>query len=116
MIHDEIPKRRRTEAPLLSTTTILILSGLLIGLSIAKPLDGLTFYIQTCGVAGIVSFYALKLIAVQREKLHQQREQQQMEQRLQRHVSIITPASRAEMDECVRLLEILESEAELLLR
>jgi hypothetical protein len=97
---------------LISTSTILILSGFLLGMAMSSPLGDLSFYITMCGLYGIVSYLALELAAVRRLQEEVAREQAQMERRLERHVNFTVPFHRDELSERARLLEWLKRETE----
>jgi hypothetical protein len=97
---------------LVSTSTILILSGFLLGMAVSSPLDDLSFYVTMCGLCGVVSYLALELAAVRRLQGEVAREQAQMERRLERHVNSTIPFNRDELSERTRLLEWLKRETE----
>jgi hypothetical protein len=83
------PKHRinRHERPLLSVSTILILSGFLIGLTVGRSVgEDLSPYLLSCGLAGCLAFISLDLTAKLRTEEAQEEEQRQQEERLEKHV------------------------------
>lgn len=77
------------KAKIISTSTILILSGILIGMSIERYVDlGLQTYSLAAGVAGMIGMIAyltVELAASQRIRKALEREQSLVEKRLDRH-------------------------------
>jgi flagellar biosynthesis component FlhA len=104
------------ESPVLSTSTILILSGILIGLALAQPLEDFTFYLLSCGMAGLLAYLVFDVKALHRAQSQAQQEQRQMESRLDRHVACMTPLSEDALAERARLVEWLQRETETLAR
>lgn len=83
MISHETSEHR----PLLSTATILILSGFLIGISIGNAVGSeLSPYLFACGVAGLLSFVVFELANRRRAAQAAEKGQRQIENRLQKHV------------------------------
>jgi hypothetical protein len=81
---------------MISRSAILILSGVLIGNAVHQgPLDGISFYGLCAGIAGLVSFLGLDLVAhrgrqrVVRKTL--KAADSTLTQRLRRHVDCQTP-------------------------
>lgn len=87
-----VPKQR--EQTILSTSTILILSGFLIGLSVGKMVaEDLSPYVLVCGLSGFLAFIALDEVAARRRDEQWQEEQQQREDRLDKHVHSLSSFS-----------------------
>lgn len=83
--------RKNHESHLVSTSTILILSGFLIGLTVGKTVaDSLSPYVLDCGLAGLLAFIALEFAGTRREEEEAQEEQVQIQSRLDRHVMSIS--------------------------
>jgi hypothetical protein len=73
--------------PLLSTTTILILSGFLIGLAVGNQLGAeVSPYLMGGGLAGLLTFIALDLANRQRSEAAVEESQREMERRLDKHL------------------------------
>ncbi|SFI47235.1 hypothetical protein [Planctomicrobium piriforme] len=106
------PTKTGESRSVISTSTILIISGFILGLSAAQSFGDLSYYITTCGLAGIVAFLALDLAALRREQSEASRGQENMERRLARHVSVSAPVSKEDLSERTRLLEWLKRETE----
>ncbi len=82
-----ISRPTRQEPPLISASTILILSGVLIGMSVERMVgNDLSLYVLSCGLAGILAFVALDLAATRRKEQQLESEQRHAEDRLDRHV------------------------------
>lgn len=80
-------KEKKTSDSLLSTSTILILSGFLIGVTVGKlAADELSPYFLSCGLAGFLAFIALDIAATRRAEESANAEKRQMEERLDKHV------------------------------
>jgi len=80
-------KEKKTSDSLLSTSTILILSGFLIGVTVGKlAADELSPYFLSCGLAGFLTFIALDIAAQRRVEESANEEKRQMEERLDKHV------------------------------
>ena len=72
---------------LISASTILILSGFLIGLTVGKIVsESLSPYVLACGLAGFLAFIALEFTGTQREEQSAHEEQTLIQGRLDRHV------------------------------
>ncbi len=79
--------RNRHEHHVISTSTILILSGFLIGLTVGKIVsESLSPYVLSCGLAGFLAFIALEFTGTRREEEEAHEEQVQVQSRLDRHV------------------------------
>lgn len=86
--------RKKDENPLISASTILILSGFLIGLTVGKIVsEALSPYVLSCGLAGFLAFIALEFTGTQREEEEAQVEQVQVQSRLDRHVLSLSSMS-----------------------
>jgi hypothetical protein len=78
---------KKGEPQLISASTILILSGFLIGLTVGKIVsENLSPYVLSCGLAGFLAFMALELTGTQREEQTEHEEQVHVQGRLDRHV------------------------------
>ncbi|WP_437186663.1 hypothetical protein SH668x_000010 [Planctomicrobium sp. SH668] len=71
---------------LISNATILILSGFLIGISVAQPLGDFGFYVFACGSAGMIAYLALEVIGIRKNQVEVE-EQQLVVDRLLKHVN-----------------------------
>ncbi len=82
------------ERPLISTTSILILSGFLIGVTVGKIVaEDLSPYVLACGLSGFLAYIALDVAATRREEDAAAEEIRFVQGRLDRHVnSMNTPA------------------------
>ena len=79
--------RKKREHHVVSTSTILILSGFLIGLAVGKSVsESLSPYVLDCGLAGFLAFIALEFTSSRREEEEAHVEQVQVQSRLERHV------------------------------
>lgn len=79
--------RKKQEHHVVSTSTILILSGFLIGLTVSKIVsDTLSPYVLDCGLAGFLAFIALEFAGSRREEEEAHVGQAQVQSRLDRHV------------------------------
>ncbi len=88
------------ERPLISASTILILSGFLIGLTVGKIVnESLSPYVLSCGLAGFLAFIALELTSTQREEQSAHEEQVHVQGRLDRHVMSLSSMSFTMPDE-----------------
>lgn len=94
---------RREKPELISNSTILILSGFLIGLTVGKIVnESLSPYVLSCGLSGFLAFIALEFTGSQREEKAAHDEQVAVQNRLDRHVmslssiSFTLPASKDE--------------------
>lgn len=82
-----IDRNDPSSGPLLSASTILILSGFLIGLTIGKIVAAdLSPYILACGLSGFLAFIAFDTAAHRRELQRQLAEKEVMERRLEKHM------------------------------
>lgn len=78
---------KKGEPQLISASTILILSGFLIGLTVGKIVsESLSPYVLSCGLAGFLAFIALELTSTQREEQSDHEEKVHVQGRLDRHV------------------------------
>ncbi len=81
----------KSEQSLISTSTILIISGFLIGLTVGKIVaEDLSPYVLSCGLSGFLAFIALDLARVKREESEALEEQLIMEERLDKHVNSLS--------------------------
>jgi hypothetical protein len=79
--------RKKDEHHVISTSTILILSGFLIGLTVGKIVsESLSPYVLACGLSGFLAFIALEFTGTRREEEEAYDEQVQIQSRLDRHV------------------------------
>jgi hypothetical protein len=75
------------ERPLISTSSILILSGFLIGITVGKLVaEDLSPYVLACGLSGFLAYIALDIAATRREEEAAAEEIRHMHGRLDRHV------------------------------
>jgi hypothetical protein len=82
---DDLPEAR----PLISSATILILSGYLVGLTVGTTsTDNLAPDVLACGLAGFLAFIALQLVAERRIEDAIRRERAQISDRLNRHIEV----------------------------
>ncbi|MCA9090377.1 MAG: hypothetical protein KDA90_17290 [Planctomycetaceae bacterium] len=100
----------RQEPPLISASTILILSGVLIGMTVERMAgNDLSLYVLSCGLAGILAFVALDLAATRRKEQQAESEKRHAEDRLDRHVmslsSITFTLPPPQLEETVPLSE-----------
>ena len=87
-------KKSTDERPLISASTILILSGFLIGLTVGKIVnESLSPYVLSCGLAGFLAFIALELTGTQREEQSAHEERVHVQGRLDRHVLSLSSMS-----------------------
>ncbi len=78
---------KKNEPKLISASTILILSGFLIGLTVGKIVsESLSPYVLSCGLAGFLAFIALEFTGTQREEQSAHEEQVHVQGRLDRHI------------------------------
>jgi len=107
------------EQSLLSTSTILILSGFLLGISLAQPQEELSYYVFNCGLIGLIAYITFEMTGVREDRESLQRSQQLVENRLLRHVAfsnVDQQVTSQEQHEKKRLLEWLKRETEALSR
>lgn len=94
-----------TARPLVSTATILILSGFLIGVALGNLLDPeLSPFLLMCGIAGLLCYITFEISNRRRlaELAHQG--QREMEERLHKHLqSIEESAAKAPADDGTHL-------------
>ncbi len=94
------------ETQVISVSTILILSGVIIGLTIQRFVGEETApYLLAAGLSGFLAFLALDLASARRGRAALKAEQVQMEDRLDKHTHSLTsigftlePISNGEMD------------------
>lgn len=90
------------EAPLVSVTSILILSAFLIGMAVGNVLGTeLEPYVLACGLSGLLAFIGLELAAFRRKIQALEEEKRHIEHRLDRHIlsqsnAGFVPTSRGE--------------------
>jgi len=85
MAADRICKRR--EKPLISVTSILILSAFLIGMAVGNVVSAdLEPYVLACGLSGILAFMGLEMAGLRRRLEQVEAEKRHLEGRLERHV------------------------------
>lgn len=102
---------------IISTTTILILSGFLIGMSFAQPLGELGYYVFNCGLTGLIAWMTFELTGVRQDHQEIRRGQLLMEARLMRHVGLASRhATVVDNREKDRLLDWLRRETDGLFR
>lgn len=88
------PDRTDTDRPLVSSATILILSGYLIGMTVGKFIpDDLSPFVFATGVCGFLSFVALELNAERRRESAVKAEENRLNERLNRHVDVMNTSS-----------------------
>ncbi|MEZ6058536.1 MAG: hypothetical protein R3C01_17685 [Planctomycetaceae bacterium] len=76
---------------MLSASTILIISGFLVGLTVGKIVaEEISPYVLSCGLAGFLVFIVLDQTANRRVVELQEQEKNQMEERLNRHVNSLS--------------------------
>lgn len=86
--------KRKNDDHVISASTILILSGFLIGLTVGKIVsESLSPYVLSCGLAGFLAFIALEFTGSQREEDEAQEEQLHIQGRLDRHVMSLSSMS-----------------------
>ena len=72
---------------MISTSTILILSGFLIGLSVGQGTgNDISAYVMACGVAGLLAFIVFDAANARRQLELERRDREQVEDRLSKHV------------------------------
>lgn len=83
--------KREPESKLVSSTSILIMSGFMIGLTVGKfSAADLSPYILAGGLSGFLAFIALDMTAAKRNKKLKQDLQLQIEERLERHAQSLS--------------------------
>jgi len=105
---------KEPEYSLVSTSTILILSGFLLGVSFAQPSVDYSYYIFTCGVTGLIAFMTFQISGIRKEQAELRDDQRLMEARLVRHLSTNLQGTQQNQGEKDRLLEWLRRETEVL--
>ena len=86
--------KKKGETQIISASTILILSGFLIGLTVGKIVsESLSPYVLSCGLAGFLAFIALELTGTQREEKIDHDEKVHVQTRLDRHVMSLSSMS-----------------------
>ena len=96
-----------SESKLVSSTSILILSGFMIGLTVGKfSASELSPFILAGGLSGFLAFIALDITAARRAKRLKKDIQLQVEERLERHANSLSsigftlpPIHQAEFEE-----------------
>lgn len=79
---------------IISNSTILILSGFLIGLTVGKIVsESLSPYVLSCGLSGFLAFIALEFTGTQRDEQAAHEGQVQVQTRLDRHVMSLSSIS-----------------------
>lgn len=82
------------EPQLISHSTILILSGFLVGMTIGKIVsDELSPYVMLTGVLGFFAFFVFDLSAARRAEATLRHERNLMEERLAKHTNSLAPTS-----------------------
>lgn len=106
-------KKSDPDRQILSAATILILSGILIGMAIAQPMDKeLSCYVLMCGLSGLLAFLVFEGAAQRRKTKMAEKSSNRMAQRLERHVHSPAPSGGAESPEhLARLLGDVELKA-----
>jgi len=107
---------RDGEQAIISTSTILILSGYLLGVSLIDPPSDLSNMIFAGGLTGFIAYLAFEITAVRRAQETPRLDQQLAEARLLRHVGLMTASPVQNLSEKNRLLEWLEQETKALSR
>jgi hypothetical protein len=101
------------ERPLVSVTSLLILSGFLIGVAVGQGVaDDLSPYVLSTGLAGVLAYLGFDCAATRRRERELLREQQQFMSRLSRHVvrsqgsatdsGLATPAAAVQREHAAR--------------
>lgn len=86
--------KNKGETRIISASTILILSGFLIGLTVGKIVnESLSPYVLSCGLAGFLAFIALEFTGTQREEKSDLDEKVHVQGRLDRHVLSLSSMS-----------------------
>ena len=92
--------KKKGETQIISASTILILSGFLIGLTVGKIVsESLSPYVLSCGLAGFLAFIALEFTGTQREEKIDHDEKVHVQTRLDRHVMSLSSMSFKMPDE-----------------
>jgi hypothetical protein len=105
---------KSADRPVVSTASILIISGFLFGMAVAVPLGEMASDVASCGIAGLLAYIAFEFASWRRDVHHAHQEQRMQELRLQRHLDKVNPLLNTDLDEKVRLLEWLTQETETL--
>lgn len=116
-------KSKLHDRPLLSASSILIVSGFLIGLTVGRIVgEDLSPYVLSCGLAGCLAFISLDMAATRRDEDAVEEDKRQQEERLDKHVMSLSsigftlpPAQEEDMRVLAdkELLDVLDSVAEL---
>lgn len=79
------------ESQIISPSTIFILSGTLMGMTITQVVgQDFSPYLIAAGLSGFMAFIVLDLAATRRAQVALRTEQKQMEQRLDKHMTSLT--------------------------
>ena len=97
-------ERKYRDKPLISVTSVLILSAFLIGMAVGNVLAAeLEPYVLTCGLGGLLAFLGLEMAGLRRKLAQVEVEKRHLETRLDRHVHsqsnagfVLPPAPRNE--------------------
>ncbi|HWL10047.1 MAG TPA: hypothetical protein VNQ76_16700 [Planctomicrobium sp.] len=106
----------KEEGAVISRTTILILSGVILSLSVVEDLDPFWFCAFSGGVVGLIAFIMLDLVAQKREVLRSLSGCRFVEERLERHLTTTIPLSVEAVQEQHALLDWLQRETRDLMR
>ena len=97
--------KNKGETQIISTSTILILSGFLIGLTVGKMVsESLSPYVLSCGLAGFLAFIALEFAGTQREEKSDHDEKVHVQTRLDRHVMSLSSMSFTLPDDSIQTI------------
>jgi hypothetical protein len=81
------PVESEPTRPLVSVTSLLILSGFLIGVAVGQGVaDDLSPYVLSCGLAGVLAYLGFDCAASRRRERELLKEHEQFMSRLNRHV------------------------------
>lgn len=87
------PSPKTEPSPLVSTTSVLILSGFLIGVAVGHGGTGdLSPYVLACGLAGMLAFVGFDLARTRRRERELLDENSMLATRLERHLTPTQPA------------------------
>ncbi|TWT52232.1 hypothetical protein KOR42_31000 [Thalassoglobus neptunius] len=112
--------RNANNSTLISSTSILIMSGFMIGLTVGKYSgDELSPFLLAGGLSGFLAFLALDLTAARRSQKEKEDNVASIERRLERHTHslssvgfTLTPISNAEIDEMIDCQSPLHADSE----
>jgi len=107
---------RDEEHAIISTSTILILSGYLLVTSLIDPPGELSAMTFAGGLTGFIAYLVFEATAVRHIQETLQFDQHLAEARLLRHVGLLTASPSQNLHEKDRLLEWLEQETKALSR